>query len=168
MSDVAQRVLRIVVLVVVAGTATVLLAMNQELLASFFAQEGWNRTAPEETVRSFVRYAWERGEGKKAAALLDPQSFEPVIKDNRLVAVLQGASMGRFSTSIPKLAPTAQVKTIRSELLARDGGSFRVLAQYADGRWGEYRVKKVNGTRLIVKIPDALYTNAPERGDNVY
>jgi hypothetical protein len=168
MNGSAQRVLRLLVLVIVAGGAAVLIAMNQELLASFWTQEGWNHAAPEETVRSFVQAAWNPKEGKKAADLLDRQTFEPELQGSRLVAVYQGAAMGRFKTPVRKLAPTAKVKEIRSELLARDGGSFRILAKYEDGQWGEFRVKKVSGARRIVKIPDGLFPKAPERGSTVY
>lgn len=168
MNESAQRMLRLSVLVIVAAGAAVLLAMNQELLVSFWTQEGWNRAAPEETVRSFVQAAWSPKDGKKAAELLDRQTFEPEIQGGRLVAVYQGVAMGRFKTPLRKLAPTAKVKEIRSELLARDGGSFRILTQYEDGQWGEFRVKKVNGARRIVKIPDGLFPKAPERGPNIY
>jgi hypothetical protein len=168
MSKTAGRVLRIFSLVVIGVTGAVLLAMNQEILESFFTQEGWNRSAPEETVRSFVRYASEKDQGKKAAALLDSEKFDPVFKGERLTAVFQGAGIGRFSLPVARLAPTAKLKEVRTELLARDGGSVRVLTQFEDGRWGEYWVKKVNGSRRIVRIPDGLHSTVPPREGTVY
>ncbi|MGV3724729.1 MAG: hypothetical protein ACO1SX_27850 [Actinomycetota bacterium] len=168
MSKAALRVLRSLSLVVVGVAGAVLIAMNQEILESFFTQEGWNRSAPVETVRGFVRHATAKNEGKQAAALLDPEKFEPVIKGARLTAVSQGAGIGRFSLPVARLAPSAQLKGARTELLARDGGSVRVLAQFEDGRWGEYWVKKVNGARVIVRLPDNLQSSPPEREASVY
>src|SRR5690349_3026127 len=118
MSEGAKKGLRYLLLVLVGGGAAVVLALYQEHISSFFTQQGWNGGAAEATVRTFVRQAWEKGAGDKAAAVLEKEAFEPVVKGGRLASVWQGENMGRRNVPLKELAPSAELKSVQSELLA--------------------------------------------------
>lgn len=159
------------VLVVVAlllGGAVVGGALYQEQIVGYVTQEGWNPNAAGDTVRRFVEYSHQGGKGEEAAALVDTNVYKPVIKDKRLTALEHGLSMAHVVDPVKRFAPKGELKDVKAELLFRDGGSFRVVAQFANGMWGEYKVRKMGGRHKITQIPGALSKEAPVRNSLDY
>jgi hypothetical protein len=143
-------------------------AFYQEHIASFFAQEGWNPGAAELIVRKFVTSAHDPKGAGAVNDLVDPSLLEPVVTNGRLTALEYGQNMGRRAYPVKAFAPTAELKSVKTELLAKDGGSFRVLSEFQDGRWGEFKVRKVGAKQRIVQVPQLL-TDAPlPRNPNDY
>jgi hypothetical protein len=158
----------LIILVLLLGGAVFGGAMYQEQITSFVTQQGWNPNAASDTVRHFIAYAHEEGKAESAAALLDEKTYKPVIKNKRLVALEHGLAMAHIVDPVKRFAPKGDLKNVKTELLARDGGSFRVLAQFANSRWGEFRVRRMGGELKITQIPTTLLKEAPARNSLDY
>lgn len=138
-------------------------AFFQERILSFFSQEGWNPGAATAVVKEFVRQADAPNGGAAATALLEPAEYDTTVKGGKLVSVNHGKGMARTSTPVKRIVPTGELKQANAELLAMDGGSYRVVVQYANGKWAEYRVRKRDGVRRISVAPELLFDNVPPK-----
>src|SRR5687768_15791445 len=156
------------ILIVVGVGLAVGIAFFQERITSFIAQEGWNPGAASGTVTRFIKQANAPDGGAAATALLNPDDYKTEVRDGRLVSITRGEGMARQQYALKAIAPTAEVKQAKAELLAIDGGSHRVVVQYANGKWGEFRVRKMNGARRIVGTPILLFDDVPPRSISDY
>lgn len=156
-------------LLILGGAAIAVgIAFYQERIFSFLSQEGWNPNAATGIITRFVKEAHEPTGGAAATALLDPVEYGTTVKDGRLVTVNRGKGMARASAPVKDVAPTPTLKQAKAELLAMDGGSYRVVVQYANGKWGEYRVRRRNGARKIAVTPTLLFDTPPPRSPSDY
>ena len=156
------------ILIAVGVALAVGVAFFQERITSFFAQEGWNPGAASSTVTRFIGQAHAPNGGDSATALLNSEDYKTEVRDGRLVSITRGEGMARQQYALKAIAPTAEVKQAKAELLAMDGGSYRVVVQYANGKWGEFRVRKKDGARRIVGTPILLFDDVPPRSISDY
>lgn len=155
-----KSILPLVGVTLVGAGAVLGAAFYQEHLTGYWTQQGWNPSAAAETIRTFARAANDPKQGAEAASLLDLTTFKAEVKDGRLVKVEHGQGIARRSDPPKALAPSPSLQEVKSELLVMNGGSYRVIAQFEDGKWGEYRVKRGPSGLKITAVP-ALYTPEP-------
>jgi hypothetical protein len=163
-----SRVLGLVLLVVVASGLVLGGAFYQEQIVSFFTQEAWNSQAPKDLVAQFIKLARQPTGGAGATALLDSAEYDTTLKGEALATINQGKGMARLQTPVASVIPSPDLKQASTDFLAKDGGSFRVIVQYANGKWGEYRVRKLQSGRKITGVPGILFTSAPTRNPADY
>jgi hypothetical protein len=157
---------RIVLAVLIIGGIGGALAYYGESIGGYVAQQGWNPGPAEQVVRKFVEQANQPKGGDGAAALLDPtapDNYKPVIEDGRMVKITHGQGLSRRTDPVKSVLPEQQVRTVRTDLLTRDGGVWRVLVQFNSGKWGEFRVRREGGTPLVLQLPTGFSETPPER-----
>ncbi len=159
---------RWVVLIIAGVGLAVGIAFFQERISSFFAQEGWNPGAASGTITRFISRANAPDGGAAATALLNPEEYKTEVRNGRLVSVTSGQGMSRRTYLVKEIAPTAEVKEASAKLLAMDGGSYRVIVQYANGKWAEFRVRKKDGGHRITVLPTYLFDTVPPTNPSDY
>jgi hypothetical protein len=152
----------LILLALVLGGAVVGGALYQEQIMAFFTQQGWETGAAGQLVRTFAENAHTKGKGGAAGAALAPEVYKAVIKNGSLTSIEHGVSIGRRVDPVKHFVPT-NVKDVKTELMARNGGSFRVLAQFENGKWGEFRVRRSDGQLKITQMPEGFTAEPPAR-----
>jgi hypothetical protein len=152
----------LILLALVLGGAVIGGALYQEQIMAFFTQQGWDAGSAGQLVRTFAENAHTPGKGAAAGAALEPEKYKPVIKNDSLTAIEHGVSIGHRVDPVKHFVPS-KVKDVKTELMARNGGSFRVVAQFENGKWGEFRVRRSNGQLKITEMPEAFVPSPPAR-----
>jgi hypothetical protein len=158
--------LRIALAVLIVGGIGGALAFYGESIGGYVAQQGWNPGSAEQVVRQFIDLANQPKGGEAAAALLDttaPDNYKPTIEDGRLVKITYGQGLSRRTDPLKLFVPEREIRAVRTDLVTRDGGVFRVLVQFASGKWGEYRVRREGGAPRILQLPTGFSDTPPER-----
>lgn len=134
-------------------------AFYQSELTVYFTQQGWNTGAVEQVTREFIKSA--HGKKSAAGALLDEQWVKPVVKGNTLTGVTQPGATGPVTTPIRSIVPADEVKKVVIRLKFK-AGDFESAAEYPDGRWAVFTVRRNNGVLKIRKIATELTKEQPQ------
>ncbi len=145
--------------VVIGGAAAI--AFYGEEIATYTSLRGWDRGTPARLVAEFVRNAHSE-RGRDAAAAMEPNLYEPVYNGNRLTHVKWAAPSGPATTPVTQWAPVGETKSVDAELRHRAGsGYFRVVVEFANGKWGVFRVVRAGDGLRIVEFPQYLGNERP-------
>jgi len=134
-------------------------AFYQSEITVYLTQQGWNTGAVEQTTRNFIKDAY--GKKSSAGALLDEQWVKPVVKGTTLTGVTQSGAAGPVTTPIRSIVPSAEVKKVVIRLKFK-AGEFEAAAEYPDGRWAVFGVRRTNGALKIRKIATELTNEQPQ------
>jgi hypothetical protein len=151
------------VLVMVLAVAMGAVAYWFEDLKGWFSIQAWDTGAPRQTVASLIQVAHAK-ENARLADLLAPNVF--TLKKNergQVTSVDFVKYNGRTSQAPKDLVPPGAPK-VMDVLLNKSGerNYFSVITQFANGKWGVFRVDRVKGKPMISELPPVLVDKRPE------
>jgi hypothetical protein len=155
-----------IIVVAVAGIASA--GYFQDNLKGIFALQAWDRNAPKKVVADFIAAARSENPDPVGEMLL-PAAFEVERDDEGKVSVVKYVDFNGLRTVppkdlVPESAPTQMEAVIRS---FGDTYYYSVVVGFEDGKWGVFRVDRVDGKLQIAAVP-AVYDDTRPADLTVY
>lgn len=152
-------VLLVIVLAVALGAA----AYWYEDLRGWLSLQAWDTGAPKQAVSSLIRDSHAQNNAG-IAQVLAPNVFTLEKGDDGQIKSVTWVPYAGRTTKPPKeLVPEGDPKMM--EVLLNKRGEvnyFSVITQFANGKWGVFRVERVKGRPMITELPPVLVAKRPE------
>jgi hypothetical protein len=153
----------VTILVALVLTAVVIGgALFFEEIRGWFILEGWNPNAPRQLVRDFVRESHaENPEG--IVRTLDANFTMDRDANGKITRVRWTNQEGQQSAPPDEMVPGGELKEVDAVVRKRgDQLFYSVVAQFADGKWGVFRVDKGKEGLRITAIPPVYDNQRPQ------
>ena len=152
----------VAVILLVVVVAVVVGAFFMEEIKGYFLIQGWDREKPQRIVREFV-LASHSDDNSSIAKLVAPDKIEVQKDPKGQVTGLKWVAVNGLTTKKPKdIAPKGEPKTLDSTLKKRGEQTyFLVITEFANGKWGVFRVGPSKIGLAIQAFPEVLDKSRP-------
>jgi hypothetical protein len=149
-----------VVFVLLVAGGVVAAAYFQEDLQGIITLHGWDSNAPKALVRKYVSAANEP-DNRGILEVIDTTVFAPK-KDAKGKVNTVFVSQLRRDIKPNMAVPAGELKSIDA-VIKKEGGvsAWAVVTQFANGKWGVFRVDRIKGDLKITQIPLAEQPSRP-------
>jgi hypothetical protein len=149
------------IFVLIAVVAIAAGAYWQEDLKGYFQLQAWDMEAPKNVVADFVRDA-HASDNSNVANLLAPQITVEKDPSGQVKTVKWVGVTGTITKAPKDIVPPGKPKSL--EAFLNQSGELRyfsVITQFANNKWGVFRVQRADGKLVIGEIPPVLGDKRP-------
>lgn len=143
-------IVTVVVILVLAGIAG--FGFYRDEVTAYLRLQAWNMAPVTDGTRQFLAAA-SKGDSAALQPLLGPENpdFQPVRKNDKIVAFMIADYGGAKRHSLKNIAPTADAKLGKIEIIYLDGGVATIEAQYPTHRL-KFRWDRLAAGWRIMKV----------------
>lgn len=127
------------------------IAFYQETISSFFVLRLWDKSAPGNTVASFLA-AGKKGDQKAADSYLGSSDFHALNKNGKWQGYFIVTPAGKIEFTFDDLAPNAAPADVPTNFLTIGKGAAEVMMPSAGGKPVKYRLEMKDGAWKITEI----------------
>ncbi|MFN3648488.1 MAG: hypothetical protein ACK47B_02815 [Armatimonadota bacterium] len=152
-----------VLLAVVLAVGVGAFAYWNEEITGYVALHGWDQESPKQVVREFIRSAHAKENASLETTLARNQFTLEKTSNGHVETIRYQTLNGQRSAAPEDLVPPGDPKQIDLEMRRRgDQVFYSAVVQFANDKWGVFRVERRDGGPRITALPEVLDDERPQ------
>ncbi|HTE20812.1 MAG TPA: hypothetical protein VK689_20800 [Armatimonadota bacterium] len=154
---------RVLVLVLVLFGAIAAGAYWQEEIRNMIAIQAWDTASPKRVVTEYIQHA-HAPDNSRLASILSSRIFTLDKAPQGQIKTVKWASPMGVTTITPEQSVPKGEPKVLDAVINKSGEKsyFNVVTQFANGKWGVFRVERLNGKPVITEVPVLLVAERPK------